>query len=176
MHRRTINTEAISDTVEYRHQSITGPTVTPADRILHGIYTLTNALTDASSAVHDAQLNAIIALGDACQSWARHSKPGPQQHVRQPSPPHTLKPTQHKPTPPPPRQSPRVHTTPSPPIPPQPVQRVEQIMAPDMSSPRVPKEPPQKVPITPPMEAPIATRTHSHAPVHAPIKTFPIRP
>ena len=112
--------EAISDTVEYRHQSITSPTVTPANRILHGIYTLTNALTNAPSAVHDAQLDAITVLRDACQSWAGHSKPTPQQHVRHPSPPHTPIPMPHKPTPTPPRRSPRVHTAPSPPIPPQP--------------------------------------------------------
>ena len=53
--------EAISNTVEYCHQSITDPTVTPVDRILHGIYTLTNALTDAPSVVHEAQLNVITA-------------------------------------------------------------------------------------------------------------------
>ena len=69
--------EAISDTVEYCHQSITGPTVTPADWILHGIYTLTNALTDAPSAVHDAQLNAITVLRNAYQNWAGHSNPTP---------------------------------------------------------------------------------------------------
>ena len=74
--------EAISHIVEYRHQYITGLTVTPANWILHGIYTLTNALTDAPSAVHEAQLNAITALRDACQSWAGNSKPNPQPNVR----------------------------------------------------------------------------------------------
>ena len=91
---------------------------------------------------HEAQLNAITALCDACQSWAGHSKPNPQPNVRPTPPKHTPQPMPHKPMTLPLRQSPRVHTTPSPPIPPQPAPRVEPTVAPDMPPPRVPNIPP----------------------------------
>ena len=35
----------ISDTVEFRHQHLTQPKVTPMDRIVHGVNTLTYTLT-----------------------------------------------------------------------------------------------------------------------------------
>ena len=37
----------IYDTVEFRHQHLTQPEVTPMDRIVHGVNTLTCALNDA---------------------------------------------------------------------------------------------------------------------------------
>ena len=37
----------ISDMVEFRHQHLTQPEVTPMDRIVHGVNTLTCALKDA---------------------------------------------------------------------------------------------------------------------------------
>ena len=48
--------------MKFRHQTITTPVVTLENRILHGITTLKNALTDATTAQSDAQLQAITAL------------------------------------------------------------------------------------------------------------------
>ena len=62
--------EQISDTVEFPHQTITNPVVTPEDRILHGLITLIDALTDAPTAQSDAKRQAIVALHDASNSWA----------------------------------------------------------------------------------------------------------
>ena len=59
----------ISDTVEFCHQTITTPVVTPEDRIPHGITTLKYALTDAPTAQSDAQNQAIADLSDASNSW-----------------------------------------------------------------------------------------------------------
>ena len=56
----------ISDTVEYRHDHLTLPSVTPADRILHGLHSLTGALADVPTACCDAQLKAISDLREAC--------------------------------------------------------------------------------------------------------------
>ena len=56
----------ISDTVEYRHEHLTIPTVTPADKILHELHLLTGALADVPTAHIDAQLKAIGDLWDAC--------------------------------------------------------------------------------------------------------------
>ena len=62
--------DQISDTVEFRHQTITTPVLTPEDRILPGITTLMDALTDAPTAQSDTQLQATIALRDASNGWA----------------------------------------------------------------------------------------------------------
>ena len=66
------NTKAdkISDTVEFRHQYITTPLVTPENCIVHGLNTLMGALTDATTAQYDAQLQSITALFHASASWA----------------------------------------------------------------------------------------------------------
>ena len=61
--------EKISNTVEFRHQTITTPVVTPDNRIFHGLTTLTYFLTDATTAHSDAQLQAIKAMCDASASW-----------------------------------------------------------------------------------------------------------
>ena len=47
--------EQISDTVEFRHQTITTPVVAPEYRILRGLTTLTDALTDVPTAQSDSQ-------------------------------------------------------------------------------------------------------------------------
>ena len=59
----------ISDTVEFRHQHLTQPEVTPMDRIVHGVSTLTCALKDAPQIVCDNHLFAIHALQQAVQHW-----------------------------------------------------------------------------------------------------------
>ena len=56
--------------MEFRNQIITTPVVTPEYRILNGITTIKNALTDATTAYSDVQLQAITALRDTYASWA----------------------------------------------------------------------------------------------------------
>ena len=63
----------ISDTVEYRHDHLTLPSVTPADCILHGLQSLTGALADVPTARCDAQLQAISNLREACTKWQANS-------------------------------------------------------------------------------------------------------
>ena len=59
----------ISDTVEYRHDHLTIPTVTSADKILHGLQSLTGVLVDAPTNRIYAQLQAIVNFRDACHCW-----------------------------------------------------------------------------------------------------------
>ena len=59
----------VSDTVELRHQSITTPSATPEYHIIHGLNTLTGALTVAPTAKYDTQLQAITDLHNVCASW-----------------------------------------------------------------------------------------------------------
>ena len=63
----------ISDTVEYCYDHLTLPSVTPADRILHGLQSLTGALANVPTACCDAQLKAISNLRDACIQWQASS-------------------------------------------------------------------------------------------------------
>ena len=54
----------VSDTLEYRHHYLTQPTLTPDDRVLHGLQILTCALEHAPTEMCDAQLRAISAIRD----------------------------------------------------------------------------------------------------------------
>ena len=63
----------ISDTVEYRYDHLTIPSVTPADQIMDGLHLLTGALVDAPTARCDVQLKAIGDLRKACQWWQASS-------------------------------------------------------------------------------------------------------
>ena len=65
----------ISDTVEFRHNHLTQPTVTPMDRIFHGVNKLTCALHDAPHIACDNQLLAIDALHQAIQRWTKTKRP-----------------------------------------------------------------------------------------------------
>ena len=56
--------------MEVHQQTITTPVVTPKDRILHGITTLTDALMDAPTAHSDAQRQSIAAMHNTSNSWA----------------------------------------------------------------------------------------------------------
>ena len=60
----------VSDTVEFLHHFITTPTLTPEDRILHGINTLSSAIQYKPSATYEAQVQAITKLHDICTRWA----------------------------------------------------------------------------------------------------------
>ena len=73
--------------MEFRHKTITTPVVTPEDHILHGITTLTNALTDAPMAHLYAQRQAIAALHKAYTSLATpNERPDPSIPIPRPNP------------------------------------------------------------------------------------------
>ena len=59
----------ISDTVEYRHDHLTIPTVTSIDKILHGLHSRTGALIDAPTGRVDSQLKAVGDVCDAFHCW-----------------------------------------------------------------------------------------------------------
>ena len=60
----------VPDTVEFLHNFITAPTLTPEDCILHGINTLSCAIKDKPSDTYEAQIQAITQLRDICTGWA----------------------------------------------------------------------------------------------------------
>ena len=64
---KTTHAAQISDTVDFRHHHLTHPTVTPMDRIFHGMNKLTCALHDTPHITCDNQLLAINALHQANQ-------------------------------------------------------------------------------------------------------------
>ena len=156
----------ISDMVDFLHQYITAPTVTPDDHILHSINNLTGATKETPISVYDTQLKAIKALRDACHRWA---SPGtPEYHPDPIAPQKTL----------PLRRSPRVPNPPVPPTPPLPPPRVQTLLIHQRPAPRVdppilnlappPRVPPKtKQPI---VHEPVAKRTCSNtAPIYNPI-------
>lgn len=161
--------EQISDAVEFRHQHLTTPTVTPADRVLHGINTLSNALKDSPSSICDDQLQAISALRDICTAWAQ-TLPA----ASSPSPPLTRAPTDASAA-----RVVRPSPVPQPSIPPPSAPRVEpSVPRVEPSAPRVDSftstEPvahrtrsqtqsasPPSAP--PPISQPVAHRTRSHS-------------
>jgi hypothetical protein len=62
--------EQISDTVEFRHQYLTQPTITSDDRVLHSMQNLTGALKDAPTVACDTQLQAIAELRNVLRDWS----------------------------------------------------------------------------------------------------------
>ena len=78
--------------MKFRHRTITTLVVTPKDRILRGLTTLIDALTDVPIAQSDAQLPAIVALRDASYSWASpKEKPYPSVPIPRPTPVQTIR-------------------------------------------------------------------------------------
>ena len=67
---KSTKAEQISDTVEFRHQHITQPTLTSNDRVLHGMQNLTGALKDAPTVACDTQLQAIEELRNILRNWS----------------------------------------------------------------------------------------------------------
>ncbi|KAL7536213.1 hypothetical protein ACHAWF_005402, partial [Thalassiosira exigua] len=65
-----IRETSIADTVEFRHHYLTQPTLSPEDRLLHGMNTLSCTLKDAPSVGCDAQLQALAKLRDFFHHWA----------------------------------------------------------------------------------------------------------
>ena len=69
----------VSDTVDFLHQFITTPTLTPEDRILQGLNTLSSAIKDRTTATYEAQIQAITKLRDICTGWTGIDTPHKSQ-------------------------------------------------------------------------------------------------
>ena len=67
----TTKSTLISDTIEFRHDYLTQPTITHADRITHALHFLSSALKETPSAVIDTELDAICQLRDLFHNWTR---------------------------------------------------------------------------------------------------------
>ena len=75
-HNRTQkDQDKVSDTVEFRHHHLTQPTVTPMDRIVHSVATLTCALHEAPTIACENQLSTIQALHQAIKRWDKLTLP-----------------------------------------------------------------------------------------------------
>ena len=61
----------VSNTVEFRHHHLTHPTVTPMDRIVNGVTTLTCTLHESPNIACDNQLAVIQDLHQAIQQWSK---------------------------------------------------------------------------------------------------------
>ena len=145
---------SISDTIEFRHQHITQPSVTPEDQVLHGINQLTSALEGTPSPRSTDQLAAIQSLQNALGNWSgNHTMHPPPTTERQPVEQHEAD-----------RQlPPRVNQQPPRVQPPTPTMRAP---APRVASVRQPVLPvPQTVL---PNSQPVATRTRSRLTPQAP--------
>ena len=60
----------VSDNIEFRHHKLTLPSVTPEDKVLHGVQQLTAALKNTPAYTVDTQLQAIKTLHDTIGHWA----------------------------------------------------------------------------------------------------------
>ena len=79
----------ILDTVEFRHHHLILPDLTPADRIFHGVTTLTCSLRNAPAIACDNQLVSIQALRQSIQPWSQPNLPSSIQLAPVPPPPST---------------------------------------------------------------------------------------
>ena len=72
----------ISDTIEFRHHHITQPSITPEDRVLHGLQQLTADLQGSPSSQSGDQIRALQYLQYTLNNWAGDTTPqylsGPQ--------------------------------------------------------------------------------------------------
>lgn len=68
----------LSDTVEYRHDYLTQPSLTKEDRLIHAMNLLTCALTDAPAIICETQLQAIQDLKELFSKWKDNSHPSPR--------------------------------------------------------------------------------------------------
>ena len=71
--KATTKAIVISDTVEYIHDYLTQPTLTPEDRITHGLNLLSCALKEAPAASCNAQLDAIKNIQELFGQWKTKS-------------------------------------------------------------------------------------------------------
>ena len=67
-------TEMVYDTIEFRHLKLTLPSVTPEDKVIHGVHQLTAVIKNTPSSTVNAQLEAINALQDTIENWAGDTK------------------------------------------------------------------------------------------------------
>ena len=67
-------TEIVSNTIEFRHHKLTPPSVTPEDKVLHGVKQLTAALKNTLSSKVDSKLQALKALQDTIGHWIGDTK------------------------------------------------------------------------------------------------------
>ena len=65
----------ISDTTEFRHHHITQTSVTPEDRVLHGLQQLTADLQGAPYSISGDQIRALQSLKDTLTNWAVDTTP-----------------------------------------------------------------------------------------------------
>ena len=65
----------ISDTTEFRHHHITQPSITPEDRVLHGLQQLTAAIQGAPYYQSGDQIRALQSLKDTLTNWAVDTTP-----------------------------------------------------------------------------------------------------
>ena len=68
------NAVQVSYTVEFRHQYLTQPTLPHADRILHGMKTLSFSLKYAPTITCDAQLGSIKEIREIFKRWINLSR------------------------------------------------------------------------------------------------------
>ena len=125
------NAEQVSDTVEFRDQSITTPPIISEYHILHVLDTLRGALIDTLTAKSDSQLQDVTSISDASVSWSSFgdtTAPAAPTPLTSPVQTHIS-----------PRMLNRTLGQPKPeqPIPPQPTTRVHNEPAPRAPSPRV---------------------------------------
>ena len=64
----------VSDTIEFRHRKLTLPSVTPEDKVIHGVQQITEALKNTPASTLDAQLQAIKSFQDTIEHWAGGTK------------------------------------------------------------------------------------------------------
>ena len=67
-------TNMLSDTIKFRHRKLTLPSVTPEDKVIHGVQQLTASLKITPSSTLDAQLQAIKVLQDTIEQWEGYTK------------------------------------------------------------------------------------------------------
>ena len=76
----------ISDTIDFRHHHITQPSVTPEDRVLHGLQHFTAALQGAPSSWSGDQIRYLQFLKDTLDDWSVYTTPkdltNPQQNEK----------------------------------------------------------------------------------------------
>ena len=109
----------VSETLDYLHHYLTQQTLTPEDRVLYGLQTLTCALEYAPTETCDSQLRDISALRDVFWRWDTTVSGPPRRHRASTKNPKPMEPTTPKqnnttkigPPHPPPVQYQRVHTT-----------------------------------------------------------------
>ena len=64
----------VYDTIEFRHHKLNMPSVTPEDKVLHGVQQPSAALKNTPASTVDVQLQAIKSLQNTIEHWAGDTK------------------------------------------------------------------------------------------------------